>query len=380
MVNTIINSSDVDFVTILTTHPQRYGQMDGVNNFELESNYKILRFTTPKHNNSFLKQIVSFIFFAKKAYKYAIKNSSEYDIIFATTSRLGTGFLGYQISKKTKKYLYLDIRDIFSDNLKSLKLFKNFLGSFFLKLIAKIESKIIKSSKWVNFVSEGFNSYTHISNLKKEYKYFTNGIDDIFVDNFNQLKKKSFKIKKSPLLITYAGNIGYGQGLELIIIPLALHYKDKILFRIIGDGNSKALIENEIIKHNLDNIDLMKPIDRIQLLDYYNSTDVLFLHLNDIPSFENVLPSKIFDYGALNKPILAGVKGYAKNFLSKNLQSAYLFDPCDKSMAIKQIDKIILDGVNNINNDEFVKCFSRKKIMNEMLSDIVNNYKSKKIA
>ena len=38
----------------------------------------------------------------------------------------------------------------------------------------------------------------------------------------------------------------------------------------------------------------------------------LFLQLNNIKAFENVLPSKIFDYGSYNKPILAGVSGIAK--------------------------------------------------------------------
>ena len=50
-----------------------------------------------------------------------------------------------------------------------------------------------------------------------------------------------------------------------------------------------------------------------ELLNYYNQANILFLHLNSIKAFEKVLPSKIFEYAASNKPILAGVEDLLKN-------------------------------------------------------------------
>ena len=60
-----------------------------------------------------------------------------------------------------------------------------------------------------------------------------------------------------------------------------------------------------------NNIRLLPPIERQQLIKEYQNADVLFLHLNDYPAFEKVLPSKIFEYAALGKPILAGVTAVA---------------------------------------------------------------------
>ena len=39
------------------------------------------------------------------------------------------------------------------------------------------------------------------------------------------------------LRITYAGNIGYGQGLEKTVINKSQYFKDKIFFQLIGDGS-----------------------------------------------------------------------------------------------------------------------------------------------
>ena len=120
---------------------------------------------------------------------------NEYDFIFATSSRLATSYLGFIISKITKKHLYLDIRDIFSDNIKSIKLFRGNIGNLFSAILSKIEINIINYSSWVNFVSPGFANYSHLKFLRSDYTLFTNGIDDIFIKNRRNFLRCQIKIK-----------------------------------------------------------------------------------------------------------------------------------------------------------------------------------------
>ena len=49
---------------------------------------------------------------------------------------------------------------------------------------------------------------------------------------------------------------------------------------------------------------------------------MLFLHLGAVPAFEKVLPSKLFEYAALGKPVLAGVAGYAADFVRAEIDNA----------------------------------------------------------
>ena len=65
------------------------------------------------------------------------------------------------------------------------------------------------------------------------------------------------------------------------------------------------------------------------LLEHYRKADILFLHLNNFRAFEKVLPSKIFEYAATGKPILAGVSGYASKFLREQIVGVQVFNPCD---------------------------------------------------
>ena len=91
------------------------------------------------------------------------------------------------------------------------------------------------------------------------------------------------------------------------------------------------------------------------------------MHLKDVAAFEKVLPSKIFEYAATGKPILAGVKGYSKAFIEENIENASVFHPGDVSSALTALER--LDFATTARSD-FVKNYSRKKIMSEMAEDI----------
>ena len=62
------------------------------------------------------------------------------------------------------------------------------------------------------------------------------------------------------------------------------------------------------------------------MINEYQKANILFLHLNDLNSFHKVLPSKIFEYAATGKPILAGVKGYAAKFLREQVKGVEIFE------------------------------------------------------
>tara|TARA_Y100000768_G_scaffold388808_1_gene387380 strand:+ start:17550 stop:18668 length:1119 start_codon:yes stop_codon:yes gene_type:complete len=364
------NNSRFKNVILLTTFPHRYGKIEDVKKVEIFGNIHIQRIKIPQHNNSFIRQTMSFSFFFFKSLMFALKNRNKYDVVFATSSRFGTSMLGFVISKIFSKKFAVDIRDIFSDSLKSLNFSNSFFGKILIKMISYFESKIVSHSTWINFVSPGFLKYKHINFKNSHINIFTNGIDQIFIENRKNNKKKwKSKIIK-PLKITYAGNIGYGQGLEKTIPKIAQQLNDKIFFQLIGDGSSVQLIKKEIARLKINNVQIIPPVTRNKLLAYYNKSDVLFLQLNDFDVFKSVIPSKIFDYGSFDKPVLAGVKGVAKQFLEENLSHVFTYDLDDQESALRCIEAIMKFDINLVNNDQFVKKYNRNKIMRDLVKDL----------
>ena len=132
------------------------------------------------------------------------------------------------------------------------------------------------------------------------------------------------------------------------------------------------LIENKLFK-SVNNIDVINPMPRDKLLDEYKSADILLIHLNDYEAFLKVLPSKIFEYAATNKPILAGVSGYSKKFLLKEVPGVEIFSPCDRKAMTKCINRII-EKKELIDRKDFIVKYKRKNIMKNMARDIISLY------
>lgn len=354
------------FIEVYTTIPNRYSSFDiDAPEYEEIDNLRIHRILLPPHKSGMIDQVLSFWKYYKEVLK--LNKGKKVDFVFASSSRLFTGFLGYRIAKKSQIPLYLDIRDIFVDTMNDV--FKsNFLKILILPILKLIESKTFNYAKHINLISGGFKEYFNKYN-KSSFTFYSNGIDDEFIHekniNANQLNDSRQKT------IVYAGNIGEGQGLDKIIPQAAKLLDNKFQFLIIGDGGTKNLLQSAIQKMQLKNVTLKNPIPRMELQVEYNNADFLFLHLNDYPAFRKVLPSKIFELSTFNKPILAGVSGFSAQFIKDEISNSFVFNPCDSESLANHLLNFNVNS--NIDRSDFIKKFKRSKI-NEKLATSILSY------
>jgi glycosyltransferase involved in cell wall biosynthesis len=215
----------------------------------------------------------------------------------------------------------------------------------------------------------GFPKYFEKKGIDtSRWVFYPNGVDNIFLnqafDRPNQTNSKK--------LITYAGNIGYAQALEKIIPFVAKNLNENFDFLIIGDGSTRDKLVSAIKKNNIKNVKIVKPMNRKLLLDYYRKSDILFLHLDDTPAFMRVLPSKLFEYAAMGKPIVAGLQGYSRAFSKNHIPYAFIFEPGNVEECVSKITESINAIVTKREVDSFTENFSRKRLMNSFADDILN--------
>lgn len=351
-----------DFVHVITTIPNRYGSysVEGLKE-ETGKNYRIDRLTVPMHASGMAEQAKAFAAYYKGSMKL-IKNE-HYDMVFASSSRLFTAFLGKRCAVKNHCPLYLDIRDIFVDTMKDIFKDKKYIQIPAVWLLSKIEKYTFKNANHINLISGGFRPYFK-KYKKPTYSEFSNGIDDVFIEAGQEASTNTSK----PYIITYAGNMGSGQGLEKIIPEAAKQLGSDYKFRLIGDGGTRKKLEEKLKELNVGNVELLNPVARKELIHYYMESSFLFFHLNDLEAFKKVMPSKMFEYGAFDKPIIAGVGGYAAQFVEKNILNHILFKPADVDDFVSQMKNYQLKFERR---DEFIKNFSRKSIDKKLAASIV---------
>ena len=351
-----------DYVHVITTIPNRYGSysVEGLAE-EVGKNYRIDRLTVPMHASGMVEQAKAFTSYYKGVMKL-IKNE-HYDMVFASSSRLFTAFLGKRCSVMNHCPLYLDIRDIFVDTMKDIFKDKTLVRVAAGWVLGLIEQYTFKNANHINLISGGFKPY-FAKYKKPTYSEFSNGIDDVFIEAGQESSADNGK----PYIITYAGNMGSGQGLDKIIPEAAKKLGSDYKFRLIGDGGKRKQLEDKLKELNVDNVELLNPVARKELIQYYKDSTFLFFHLNDLEAFKKVMPSKMFEYGAFDKPIIAGVGGYAAQFVEKNIPNYILFKPTDVDGLVSQLKNYRLKFERR---DKFIKNFSRKSIDKKLASSIV---------
>lgn len=346
-------------IDVITTLPNRYKtfQQDAPS-IENKGNLTINRIAIPKHASGLIDQSKSFWIYYQEVRKRT--KGVKYDLVFASSSRLLTAYLGSSIARKLKIPFYVDVRDIFYDSMKDL-LQDRLIRYPVLPIIKLIEKRTFSYASNINLISGGFKDY-----FKKydhaSFTFFTNGIDDEFLE----LKLPDSEINARPIIL-YAGNIGEGQGLHKFVPQLAKKLENKFDFIVIGDGGAKQKLTESIAELGCRNIELIDPVSRTKLKEYYAKADYFLMHLNDFEAFKKVLPSKIFELGAMDKPIIAGVGGFAGRFVEENVSNCILVNPCDHETCANKLENYTYKREKRT---DFIKKYRRDNINTKMAESI----------
>lgn len=372
IVNALRAQSPDSEIDVVTTRPNRYSSFaaDAPRN-ESVPGVRISRIPLRKHKSGMLDQSIAFTKFAFGALREV--RGKKYDIVVATSSRLMTGFLGALAARNTGARFYLDIRDIFADTIGEMAARPiAFVARPFFSIV---ERWTVGTADTVSLVSPGFEPYFRKRYPRQRFAFFTNGVDDEFIRAGAPQTKNARS--DSRLTILYAGNVGDGQGLETVIPELAERLGERATFRIIGDGGRKDALRKALESRGITNVEIVSPMHRDDLIRAYSASDVLFLHLNNYPALLKVLPSKVFEYAATGKPILAGVAGFAAKFLASELSNVGIFPPFDVNAAISALDTLDL---RDSPREAFVSRFLRSRISAAMAADILAVADGKAIA
>jgi len=354
-----------DTIHVITTQPNRYSSFSASAPAPAQEDRSptngarvwVERVCVPAHGTGMASQIRSFATYFRAVHR--LTHNHQYDRVMASSSRLFTAFLGAQIARRQHSTLSLDIRDLFRESILDV-LTNRVLKRILDPVLSAVERYTFGQAQQINLVSAGFRSYFN-QYPKADYSFFTNGIDDEFLGAFHPTPDSQ---QQPPFrTILYAGNIGEGQGLHTIIPQAARLLGVNFRFVIIGDGGARHKLDAALAAEGVTNVALHPPVSRHELLDAYAQADYLLVHLNDLDAFKRVLPSKLFEYGATDKPILAGVSGHAAQFIRTHLDNTLLFAPGNAAELVRRINQT---PYRRQTRSRFVQQFQRRTIMADM--------------
>ena len=168
-------------------------------------------------------------------------------------------------------------------------------------------------------------------------------------------KKKLESLSKEPWeksptrrnTVTFTGNVGVAQGLELIIE--AVSKSNSIDLRIVGDGAVRARLEEFASKFSSANVEFTGNLDWNGVVEEYSRADILYTQIRN--EFASAVPTKIFEYLAIGKPVVLGLpEGPARQIFSK-FSGVFIHAPGDlKGLCLALRAATLPPDINRLGN------------------------------
>lgn len=303
---------DIQVLTTEPTYPNReiYKENFFWNENEINKDSSVIRVSVKnkKYNSSFLSRLLYYLEIMIKMLKEIRKEPKKFDIIFVSSPPIFVAFVGLIAKFKSKSKLILDIRDLWPESLKGVKVCHH---PIIVESFRMLEKLLYKKADHIVINSEGFFHYLseHSPLVKEKVTFIPNSARE------NELI--SSNSAKTALKVIYVGNIGLAQNVHIIRNLAEKLHDHQIEFLIVGYGVEKKELFDYIHKKNLINVKIVNPMTRKECLDLMSGCDIGIVTLKEATVFETVLPGRIIDYITCGIPIVGSIAGYSKTIIEQ---------------------------------------------------------------
>ena len=373
-----IKDEDVE-VTIITCAPNfPHGRVyDGYKNRLYQTEYidgiKVIRvWSYITSNSGFIKRVLDYISFGVMAFFVGL--FQKHDVVIATSPQFFTTWAAWGISKIKRNPWIFELRDLWPESIKTVGAMKQ---GRVIDTLEKIELGLYRSCDKVIAVTDAFK--TNLINRgidKDKIEVITNGSNvELFYPRDRDIKLLEELELKDKFIVGYIGTHGMAHSLDFIVNSISKIDDNSIHFLFIGDGAMKKTIVGIADNLKLKNITFLDPISKEEVPKYLSICDVSLAPLKKEDNFKSVIPSKIFEASAMQKPTLLGVEGQAQEIIEK-YNAGICFEPENEEDFIEKIN--VLKNDRKLYRELQNGCkrlalkFDRKLLAGKMLEIIKN--------
>jgi glycosyltransferase involved in cell wall biosynthesis len=235
-----------------------------------------------------------------------------------------------------------DIQDFWPDSLAASGMFTNKFGLWVVDRLCRL---FYKAADKIVVLSPGFKKKLIEKNVPAEkIEVIYNWCDDKEITPAQPNAKLAEELGMAERFnVLFAGNMGYGQALEHVLDAakiLETKYPG-IQFVFVGDGVRVDFLKKTASQMKLSNVIFHGRKTSEEIKSIFQISDILLVHLKDIPLYAITIPLKTQAYLAAGKPILMGVRGDAAELVEKAGAGAR----CESENALdiaNQIEKLYL--------------------------------------
>ena len=309
---------------------------------EVDDIQVIRTFVYATANKGFFKRVLSYVSFMCSSVIFSPFLKFKPQVVIATSPQFLVAIAGYLISVFKRCPFVFEIRDLWPDSIIALGVLNN---TFIIRLLKRVESFLYNRASLIIGVAQSTREILVGRGIPTEkIEIVPNGIDtSLYIARDRQVELDCKYGLKGKFVVSYIGTHGMAHALHHILEAAGLLRKHPdILFLFIGEGAEKENLIRYGRELKLDNVIFIEQQPHGTIPDFLDASDVSIVSLRDVDLFSHVIPSKIYEIMAAERPIVLCGRGEAKRLIEK-ANAGLCIDPEDPKMIKKAILQLYRD-------------------------------------
>ena len=249
------------------------------------------------------------------------------DIVIGSSPQLLVALSACWLAWWKRAPFVFEVRDLWPESLAAVGVAGE--KSVLHRTLAAIAGFLYRRSDRVVVVTSAFKDHLirYWRVAEQKISVVENGVEiDLFrPDSAAAEIRKSLGLE-NRFLICYIGTMGMAHGLETLLAAAEGLRKSlpSAMFLLIGEGAEKERIAKLARERELENVRFVDQQPRDQIPAYISAADVCLVMLKKSELFKTVIPTKLLEYMACERPVIAAVDGEARRMVEEARAGVYV--------------------------------------------------------
>ncbi len=376
-------------VTVIASapnHPEGVlypGYQNRVWQWEEIAGIRVLRVITYlSANKAFLKRTLNYFSYMISATLLSLLVRRA-DIVISTSPQFFCGMAGLWVAALKRRPWILEIRDLWPASISALGAISN---RNVIKALESVETFLYRRADHLVSTTQSFKHHIAARGVDPErISVLTNSAD---LSQYQPLcRENGIRTElnlEGKFIASYIGTHGMAHGLDTVLKAADLLRSEKdIVFLLVGGGAERDRLLARRDEMGLENVLMLPQQPKEQMPLILAASDACMVLLKKRDLFKTVIPSKIFEAMAMERPIILAVEGESKGIIEQG-NCGLCIEPENERELAESVLRLYRDPAAGIqmglNGGRFVRVhFDRDALAKrylEMIASVADQRKS----
>jgi glycosyltransferase involved in cell wall biosynthesis len=269
-------------------------------------------------NEGFLKRTLDYVSFMVSGFFGGLFQKRP-SVIVASSPQFFAAVGGWALAAVRRKPFIFEVRDLWPASIVAVGAMED---SRTIRLLEKLELFLYRRARRVVAVTHAFKQDLVSRGIEgSKIDVVLNGVDLARYQPMmpDEALRREHKLE-GKFVVGYLGTHGMAHALDKVLEAAELlRDREEIVFLFVGAGAAKAELEARAREQGLRNVCFVPRQPKEAMPGYWSLCDLALIPLRDTPTFESVIPSKMFECMAMGIPVLMSLpEGEATGILKES--------------------------------------------------------------